>query len=250
MRGHETPEWGELYDAKFPGPGADVPFYVAEAERSGGPVLEIGCGTGRILLPTAERGVESWGIDLSRAALDRLALKAERQRLKVTTFQADMRAFCLPCQFALITVPNRAFLHMTTTQDQVAALENFRQHLAPGGRLLLNFFHPTYRSVAGDDFEGSEDGRITLPDSGRNFHTALSLRRERVHQLVHVTYRFEEEAGEGSRFEVSFTLRWIFKGEFALLLRAAGFQRWQVCGGFHGEPLQRDDQEMVWTAWP
>src|SRR5436190_24338787 len=101
MDGHEHPEWGEVLDAliRF---GEDAAFYVAEAERSGGPVQEIGCGTGRVLLPTAERGVESWGIDVSRVALDRLALKAERQRLTVALRQADMRDFRLPQRFALI----------------------------------------------------------------------------------------------------------------------------------------------------
>src|SRR5437763_1921449 len=139
MEGRETAEWGEVFDARFGQIQAEVPFYVGEAERSGGPVLEIGCGTGRILLPTAARGIECWGIDLSRVMLERLAMKAAREGVQVTTFQEDMRRFRLPHRFRLITVPNRAFLHMTTTEDQIAALENFRHHLAPGGRLLLNF---------------------------------------------------------------------------------------------------------------
>src|SRR5262245_14513404 len=125
MEAHEHPEWGEVLDALIQ-PGQDSTFYVDEAERSGGPVLEIGCGTGRNLRPTAERGIESWGIDLSRVALDRLALKAERQGLTVTLRQADMRDFRLPQRFALITVPARTFLYMTSTQEQIAALENFR----------------------------------------------------------------------------------------------------------------------------
>jgi hypothetical protein len=76
-----------------------------------------------------------------------------------------------------------------------------------------------------------------------------TVRRDRVNQLSHATFQFEETTG-GRRFDIRFTLRWIFKGEFGLLLRAAGFERWQVCGGFDDEPLERDDQEMVWTAWP
>src|SRR5438067_170938 len=83
--------------------------------------------------------------------------------------------------------------------------------------------------------------------SGRVFQTADSLRRDRVNQLAHVTFHFEElTAARGLNFAIRFTARWIYKGEFALLLQAAGFERWQVCGGFNGEPLLRDDQEMVW----
>jgi SAM-dependent methyltransferase len=259
MYAHEPPEWGEVYDAVFCG-DADRAFYVGEAERSGGPALEIGCGTGRLLLPTAARGIEAWGIDSSRAMLDRLALKAERQGLSVTTQQADMRSFRLPCRFALITAPNRAFLHMQTTEDQIAALENFRHHLLPGGRLVLNFFHPTHAAIASEDHQRREMGTFALPDSGRVVHVTESVRRDRVNQLNHVTFHFEEvPEGRGDEapasssphldFEIPFTARWIYKAEFALLLRAAGFERWQVCGGFGGEPLVRDDQEMVWTAW-
>ena len=115
-------------------------------------------------------------------------------------------------------------------------------------RLLLNFFHPTYRSLAAGVYERRDEGTIVLPDSGRVFQAADSLRRDLVNQLNHVTFHFDERPA-GTSFEVALTLRWVYKGEFALLLRAAGFEHWQVYGGFNGEPLLRDDQEMVWTAW-
>jgi hypothetical protein len=117
---------------------------------------------------------------------------------------------------------------------------------------VLNFFHPTYRSLAADEYERRDEGTIVLPDSGRVFQASDSLRRDLVNQLNHVTFHFDEcwsDGAAGTSFDVRITLRWVYKGEFALLLRAAGFERWQVCGGFEGEPLLRDDQEMVWTAW-
>src|SRR5262245_35815549 len=109
----------ELYDHVVPyRTRADVSFFVDEARRANGPVLEIGCGTGRILIPTARAGVEIVGIDLSEYMLaicrQRLAEENDFVRARAHLAQADMRTFELKRTFGLVTIPFRPFQHLVT----------------------------------------------------------------------------------------------------------------------------------------
>src|SRR5215471_20798239 len=100
----------------------DVRFYVDEAVAAQGMVLEIGCGTGRVLLPTARAGVEIVGLDASPAMLaicgDRIAREPADVRARVTLIEGDMRAFDLEARFALVTIPFRPFQHLVSADDQ------------------------------------------------------------------------------------------------------------------------------------
>ena len=124
----------------------DIAFYVAAAEEFGGPVLELGCGTGRVLLPTARAGLSIVGLDRSAAMLDicrgKLAGEAEAVRQRATLLAGDMRSFDLGRRFALVTIPFRPFQHLLTVADQLACLDCIRQHLAPGGTLVFDVFNP------------------------------------------------------------------------------------------------------------
>ena len=99
------------YDYVATGVEGDVAFYVEEARRAGSPVLELGCGTGRILIPTAEAGVEVVGLDASHDMLMIARCKLEvlapdvRQRAKLV--EGDMRHFAMDRAFSLITIPYR-----------------------------------------------------------------------------------------------------------------------------------------------
>jgi ubiquinone/menaquinone biosynthesis C-methylase UbiE len=115
----------DLYDYVAPyraRPGID--FYVEAAKSAGGPVLEVGCGTGRVLLPTARAGVEIVGLDLSPDMLgmcrQRLENEPEAVQSRVQLVQADMREFNLFRTFRLATIPFRPFQHLITVDDQLA----------------------------------------------------------------------------------------------------------------------------------
>ena len=117
----------------------DVKFFVEEAKRSGGPVLEIGCGAGRVLLPTARAGIDIVGLDLSEHMLglcrQKLASQPEDVRSRVTLVLADMPGqFDLGKVFRLATIPFRPFQHLTTVDDQFSCLRSIHRHLADGGR--------------------------------------------------------------------------------------------------------------------
>src|SRR5688500_3666244 len=124
----------ELYDHVGPYRNRnDVQFYVDMAKEQGGRVLEIGCGTGRVLIPTAQAGIEITGLDSSRSMLDvlrkNLSREAKDVQARVHFEMGDMRYFDLDEQFDLITIPFRPFQHMLTVEDQMACLRQVRKHL-------------------------------------------------------------------------------------------------------------------------
>src|SRR5678816_4464310 len=99
----------------------DVDFYVRAAAESGGPVLELGCGTGRILIPTARSGVEIAGLDAAAGMLDacrrRLQAEPAEVRGRVRLHHGDLRSFDLGHSFRLLTIPCRPFQHLVTVED-------------------------------------------------------------------------------------------------------------------------------------
>src|SRR5438477_11680224 len=112
----------ELYDYVTPyRDRQDVQFYVEAAKQAGGPVLELGCGTGRVLIPTARAGVEITGLDASRHMLGACRERLEREpaevRSRVQLVEGDIREFRFPRSFRLVTIPFRPFQHLTTVDE-------------------------------------------------------------------------------------------------------------------------------------
>ena len=140
-----NPFVARIYDQVIPyRDRPDVEFFVEAAAKSGGPVLEVGCGTGRVLIPTARAGISITGLDLSDHMLDvcREALIEEPELVQnqVKLVQGDMRDFYLGKKFALVTTPFRPFQHLITIEDQIKCLENIQNHLEPGGKFILDIF--------------------------------------------------------------------------------------------------------------
>lgn len=130
-----------FYDAIYAFRTQDIAFYIDMASEGDAPILEIGCGTGRITLPLAETGREIHGLDASPSMLRILHEKlAARPELPLHLHEGDMRSFDLGIKFAQVFVPFRAFLHLDTIDDQLAALRCFHDHLFPDGRLVLDIF--------------------------------------------------------------------------------------------------------------
>jgi SAM-dependent methyltransferase len=242
----------ELYDLAYSAYRDDLDFYVAAARGAGGAVLEAACGTGRILIPTLQAGVDIDGFDLEPAMLERLKQKAAALGLAPRVYTADMRDFTLQRRYALVTVPFRAFMHLLTTDDQLRALRCMREHLEPGGALVLNFFYPSFERIANPGEEPRIEREFPHPETGLPVVLQGRTSFDRVNQLLEAK---QEVLVSDARGYVSatraraFTLRWTYRYEMELLLEAAGFTRYAVAGGFDGRPLERDTDEMVWTAW-
>lgn len=137
-----------LYDPWSVSVVEDVDFYVAEAVRSGGPVLELGVGTGRIAVPIARAGVRVVGIDSSEGMLAVAREAAEAAGVGVELRYGDLRDPPVDEQFALVVIPFRTLLHMQTDADRRAALRAVRTHLGDDGRFVFDVFTPGADDIA------------------------------------------------------------------------------------------------------
>jgi SAM-dependent methyltransferase len=245
---------GDAYDLLLG--GRDVPygldFYVALAREANGPVLDIACGTGRILLPCLQAGVDIEGLDFYEPMLRTLRAKAAALGLSPRLHQADLSDFSLPRRFSLAMIPFNAFIHNMTQDAQIRCLQLCRQHLLPGGKLVFDTFFPSQEIVGVPPQTRVLEGELPHPDTGQPMRMYDTRSFDRVAQTQHSLNEVELVAADGSvqtihRSECS--SRYIYKHEMELLLRVAGFARWEICGDFDGRPLTRENDAMIVTAW-
>ena len=210
----------------------DVAFFVQAAQEAGGAVMEVGCGTGRILIPTARAGIEITGLDLSTYMLDvcreRLLDEPQDIRARVQLVQADMRDFELGRAFHLATIPFRPFQHLLTVDDQIACLKQIHRHLADGGRLILDLFNPSLISLTSDTVgqELGDEPEFTTPDGLRVVRRSRIVSRDLYNQINHVEliYYVTHPDGRKERLVHAFPMRYLFRFEVEHLLARCGFQ--------------------------
>ncbi len=142
-----------FFDAEYADYMEDLPALQAYAQRTGGPLLELGCGTGRLLIPLAQAGYQVTGVDLSDAMLDlaRAKIAAAGMADRVTLMQGDYASAPLGGPYQLAFCVMNTFLHLLTTDEQLAALRHWRRHLAPRGLLLLDLFQPVVKILEQND---------------------------------------------------------------------------------------------------
>ncbi len=230
----DYPFVAEFYDYVFPyRERQDVAFFLEMARQSGGPVLEIGCGTGRVLIPTAKEGIEIVGLDSSSAMLsvcrEKLSCEPEEVQSRVRLIQGDMRRFEVGREFALVTIPFRPFQHLLTVEDQLACLACIHRHLARGGKLVLDVFNPSLPHLAGKqdlvDVLG-EEPEFTMPDGRRVIrrHRVISGNLFNQIQDVELIYDVTHPDGREERWVHRTEMRYLFRFEAEHLLARAGFR--------------------------
>lgn len=243
---------GALYDVFFEDFSQGLDFYLDLARAADGPILDVACGTGRIMLPCLKEGLDVDGLDLAPAMLARLWEKAEAAGYRPQLHQASMAEFRLPRRYALIVIPFNAIVHNLTTEDQVATLERCREHLLPSGQLAFDTFFPGAGVIATADGIRNLEAESRDPESGLMVRLYDTHTLNRVEQLMLSSMEFETVDDSGnvvSTRRCETTTRWIYKSEMGLLLRAAGFARWNISGGYDGRPLLRETDEMIVRAW-
>jgi SAM-dependent methyltransferase len=249
--------FAELYDhTPLYAARGDVAFYVDRARQANGTTLELGCGTGRILIPTATAGCAVVGLDASGFMLERCRLKLERQPTEVQQrarlVQANMTGFDLGESFALISIPFRGFQHLLRVEEQLGCLDAARRHLAPGGRLIFDAFHPNPRYLHDPEYleEREEFEETPLPD-GRRFRRTwriASYRRTEQINEVEFIYYLTHADGAKERIVGPFPLRYFFRYELEHLLARAGFRVANLYGEFDRSTLADDSPEMIFVA--
>ena len=263
--GYENGFVGEYYDAVWiVRARTDVDFYLDCASTYCGPacpehsrrVLELGCGTGRILLRLAEAGHRVCGLDLSPHMLaccrEKLShLPAEVQG-RVHLVGGDMTAFDLGEKFALIVIPFRPFQHLLAVEDQLACLRAARRHLAPGGRLVFDLFQTDARRMHDPSFlqERPVPGEVSLADGRivRVHERTVAFHRAIQCNDVELIYYVTHPDGRVERLANPFRIRYFFRYEVEHLLARAGFRVAEPFGDFTRAPLRDDSPEMIFVA--
>lgn len=222
------------YDAEYAvvsSLGPDVAFYRALARDADGPVLELGCGTGRALLPIASDGIPCTGLDASQAMLDALLAKQPPATLRLV--RAEMQRFDLGAdRFALIFSAFRAFQHLYTAEDQLACLSCVRRHLVPHGQLAFDVFNPRLARIA--QLEEPEFEELRFEHEGEEVVRYTTITRELGLQVQRVRMRFERRRGGAAvgNDTVEFDMRWYYRFEIEHLLARAGFELVALYGDF------------------
>lgn len=242
----------ELYDRVLGGLDFDLPYWVEAARRAGGPVLEVGCGTGRVLLPLLESGVDADGMDLSAAMLERARAKAAERGFRPNLVVADMADFTMPRRYALAICAFNGFAHADGAEAQIATLRCVREHLESGGALALHLSLPAPRYWLEPDGAPVLELEVTVPETGHTLQMWDTRFKDPVAQRQRSENEVREVAPDGtvvSSRRLATSQRWVYPREMELLFRIAGYHRWELLGGFDGGPLERPDQDMVAWAW-
>jgi ubiquinone/menaquinone biosynthesis C-methylase UbiE len=240
-----------VYDAWASRMEGDVEFYVRCAKESGSPVVELGAGSGRVAIPVALAGVDVVAVDASEAMLavgKRRASEAGLSR-RISWIHDDMRTFMADPAVPLVTIPFRSFVHLTTTEDQLATLRSVRRSLVEGGRLVLNLFVPDPAFIAQNDGVRRFVAETT-DELGRRCEVWNRTTYDTVTQGMRVGVI--RETYEGERLvdvaETVLEARMVYRYEMEHLLARTGFRLVALYGDFDGGPLTETSREMIWVA--
>ena len=246
-----------FYDLYSTGEPGDLKFYMSQVQESGGPVLEIGCGTGRLIIPMAEAGVKVVGLDRSEAMLDLTRQKVAQLSVpvqqRIQLIHGDMRDFSLDHCFPLITIPYRGFQHLYTPDDQRRALTNLHRHLTDEGRLVFDVIDPRLDywaeqfALANQYNKGEE--LLRLP-SGERVVVWHQSRFDAEEQLLEQRLIFRTLNHKGETLTEShqhFRVRFTYRYEMQHLLELCGFTVESLYADFQCNPF-RSGAQQVWVA--
>lgn len=248
----------ELYDHVEPyRTRGDVDFYVDMAKEIGGRVLEIGCGTGRVLIPTAQAGINITGLDNSPSMLEicqrKLSQESEQIQKNVWLATGDMRNFDLDEQYDLVTIPFRPFQHMLTVEDQMACLRSVRKHLKPSGTFVFDLFNPSIPGLADESRLDSihAEPEVVMPDGRKFIRTHKFLSKDYFNQIndLELVHSMVWPDGTTTQSVFAFRMRYLFRFEVEHLLIRSGFSVETIYGGFDKVPYgSRYPGELVIVA--
>ncbi len=238
-----------FFDAEYADYDEDLPALEAYADRAGGPILELGCGTGRALVPLAQAGHHVAGVDLSPEMLRRARARAEAMGVgeRVTLIEGDYADAPLGGPYRLAFSVMNTFLHLPDQAAQLAALRHWRASLAPRGYLILDVLHPDPGQLAALD--GRVEWHRTWPDPETGGVVIKQMIRtvDLAEQTMHIMLMYDQVAPDGTirRTLAEFDLRYLWRFEAELLLEKAGYAVEGIYGSWDLAPFASDSDRMI-----
>ena len=254
---YQSVYWGYIYDQMMEQDlrrslDENLTFHQSNLRDVAGRVLDCACGTGLFLLPLLAQGHDVYGYDVSEAMLSTLMKKADAQGVVGIHGRISVQAlesFVHDVRFDAAIIPTNTFVMLTTQDAQIRTLRNIHAHLEPGGKLLLDLRLADMRDLV-ENADGVRGNWHTWahPETGRPIRQRIVGTFDFSDQLV-LDRCFMEYDDDAEEFPM--TARWIFKNEFQLLLRLAGFERWDVFGTPEGAPLvvTPEESRSFWIAY-
>jgi SAM-dependent methyltransferase len=242
--------------AHRPGLLKGVDFFVEQSKRATGETLELGCGTGRVLIATAAAGCNVTGLDFSEFMLNtcsqNLLTQPQETRSRVRLVQGNMAAFDLGRTFALVTIPFRPFQHLLTVAEQKACLACIGRHLAPGGRLVFDVFNPRLERLVDPkcQLEAEDMPETALPNGWRvrRANRVAAVHRGEQYNDNEIIFYVTYPDGRSERLVWAFPMRYYFQYELEHLLDLCGFRIVDFFGDFDGSGFGSDSPEMIFVA--
>lgn len=239
----------DIYDA-YVTSTRDIPFFVDEARRTFGPVLELMSGTGRVSLPLARIGADLTCVDLSGPMLRRLRQKLDAEGLSATLVEADVATMLLPERaYALALLPFQSFGELLDPADQRAALARIAEHLMPGGRFVCTLHNPATRS-SGLDGQLRLLGTFPLHDTGGTLALWSVQQREADPDIVRALQFYELYDAEGrmtAKRMLDVRFRLVDRATFERMATAAGFVVDDLYGDYDRAPFEEAESPyMLW----
>jgi 2-polyprenyl-3-methyl-5-hydroxy-6-metoxy-1,4-benzoquinol methylase len=234
------------YDALYGSEGSDVSFYLAQAIHTGGRVLDLACGTGRLTIPLAEVGLEVTGLDLSKQMLELAKEKAKFKQLKISFELADIRVFQLNEQFDYIFCGFNSAQHLYEEAEFRSFLRAVKCHLKPNGLFIFDIFNPNVSMLSRPAHEKNLVSTFADPKDGQE----ISLWEYPSYQSSKQLSRFHFQYFKNDRllFEESLTLRNYFPLEIDVLLRNSGFNILKKYGNFNNAPFEDSSMKQIFIC--
>ena len=251
----ESDELARLYDLEYDEWDEDSAFWQSFAARTGGPIVELGCGTARALVPLAQLGYAVTGIDSAQAMLDRAAERFQAYDVPAAQF----RLVHAPMESAAVTPPARlvfsalnAFAHLTTPLRQTQALRSARSMLDREGLLILDLFNPLTQEYDERDRMVTLRNVLADPRTGAPIQQFEIWEVDRDTQVVQTTYLYDCLQADGSirRVTSTFPMRYSYRYEIEARLAEAGFVVENVFGSYEADPFTGSEEKMIFVARP
>ena len=217
-------------------------FFLDVVKKYGQPVLDVGCGTGRILLDFLQQGIDMDGVDNSPDMLARLQQKAKKLNLKPTVYQLEMDKLDLPRKYQTILVPSSSFQLLLDPALPPVTMKRFYEHLLPGGVVAMPFMTIWKQ---GDPLESEFTREVVRPEDDATIRRCSYTRFDPETELEHSIDRYEilrdgfvisSEEHHQSPATRSYTQQ-----QAIVLFQEAGFREIQVFHEFTFEPVRPDD---------
>ena len=253
----ESAELACLYDLEYDDWDEDSAFWRSLAARTGGPLVELGCGTARALAPLAQCGYDVIGVDSSQAMLDRASERFQAYDVPATQFRLlrqsmESAALPIPSKARLVFSALNAFAHLATPLQQTQALDAAHRMLHPDGLLVLDLFNPITQEY------GLRDRMVTLrnvladPRTGAPIQQFEMWEVDRETQVVRTTYLYDHLQADGSirRIVSTFPVRYTYRYEMEARLAECGFAVENVFGSYEAEPFTGIEEKMIFVARP